>query len=96
MLIKRAVDEAEEAGLASFVGIGQGTTAYHMVDSQMIHTRSIGSKTEADLPQGTEVAQHGIEHNYQVRIPVEMLRVVVRTAFRCQSVIFCLSINFIS
>ena len=59
-----------------------------MVDTQVIHTRGIGSKAEADLPQGAEIAQHGIEHHYQVRVPVEVFRVVVCTAFRCQSVNF--------
>ena len=50
-----------------------------MVDTQVVHTGGIRSKAKANLAQGTEVAQHGIEHHYQVRVPVKVLRVVVCT-----------------
>ncbi len=62
----------------------------------MIHMCSIGSKVETRLTQGAEIAQHGIEHYYQMRVPVEVLRVVGCTAFDAKVLIFCLSINFIN
>ena len=44
--------------LLAFVwgGIGQCTATYHVVDTQMIHARSIGRKTKAGLTQGAQKA----------------------------------------
>ena len=66
MLVKHPIDGAKEAGLAPFIGIGQRTATYHVVDAQMIHTGSIGCKTKAGLTQGTQIAKHGIEHHNQM------------------------------
>ncbi len=56
MLVEHAIDGAKEVGLAPFIGIGQRTETYHVVDAKMIHTGSISCKTKTGLTQGTQIA----------------------------------------
>ena len=48
-----------------------------MVKTEMIHAGGIRLKTQTNLSQRTQVTQYSIQHNNEMRVPVEVLYVAV-------------------
>ena len=64
--IQITVDALKNAFRASFVGIGQCTSAYFEGDTQVCQLVCISQKRGGYLSQGIKTLDDGIEHYYQV------------------------------